>query len=327
MFWGSYSCDQAREIQTPKFFCNIPVKLQCLLSDKKMKILVTMSDLIRFRTLKTEDIPFAMKLKQQAGWNQLEEDWEFFIRAGGDANLLATFNGVKAGTATTINYQKRFSWIGMVLVDRKYRGNGIGRALLNRSIEYADKMGTVRLDATPQGKKLYDTMGFKDECELARFERPEVPENLSGPYGDCRLMTNNDLKSLVEKDSQIFGANREAVLNYLYDNSPDYAFVTLNNEGEISGYCLGRSGSAFEQIGPIVADTLESAEDLLLSAMKNCRGKKVIVDAFTENQSWTDVLEKNGFTVQRPFIRMYRGELEYPGNRELQFAAAAPEFG
>jgi GNAT superfamily N-acetyltransferase len=286
-----------------------------------------MSDLIRFRTLKTEDIPFAMKLKQLAGWNQLEEDWEFFISAGGKANLLATFNGVKAGTATTINYQKRFSWIGMVLVDPKYRGNGIGRALLNRSVEYAAKMGTVRLDATPQGKRLYDTMGFKTECELARFERPEVPEKFSEQKGVCRLMTKNDLKRLIEKDSKIFGANRKAVLNYLHDNSPDYAFVALNSKGEISGYCLGRSGSVFEQIGPIVADTTESAGELLLSAMENCKGKKVIVDAFTENQSWTDVLGKNGFTVQRPFIRMYRGKLEHPGNRELQFAAAAPEFG
>ncbi|MCC5905966.1 MAG: GNAT family N-acetyltransferase [Balneolaceae bacterium] len=286
-----------------------------------------MSDLIQFRTLKTEDIPFAMKLKRQAGWNQLEEDWEFLINAGGKANLLATYNDKKAGTATTINYQKRFSWIGMVLVEPDYRGNGIGRALLSRSIEHAATMGTVRLDATPQGKKLYDTMGFKTESELARFECSEVPDKLPGPNSDCRLITKNDLKNLLVKDAQIFGANREPVLNYFYKNSPDYAFVALNNEGEISGYCFGRSGSEFEQIGPIVAETVESAEDVLLSSMENCKGKKVITDAFTKNQKWIDFLEKAGFSVQRPFFRMFRGKLKYPGKRELQFAAAAPEFG
>ena len=309
------------------FSCIIPEKLQCLLTAKKSKNFKTMSDVIRFRTLKTEDIPFAMKLKRQAGWNQLEEDWEFLISEGGNANLLAAYNGEKAGTATTINYQKRFSWIGMVLVDPDYRGNGIGRALLTKSIEYAATMGTVRLDATPQGKNLYDTMGFKTECELARFERSEIADKIPEPNSDCRLMTNNDLNSLLEKDAQIFGANRKPVLNYFYKNSPGYAFVSLNDEGGISGYCFGRSGSEFEQIGPIVAETVESAGDVLVSAMENCKDKKIITDAFTKNQKWIDFLEKAGFSVQRPFFRMFRGKLEYPGKREFQFAAAAPEFG
>jgi GNAT superfamily N-acetyltransferase len=309
------------------FSCIIPEKLQCLQTAKKSKNFKPMSDVIRFRTLKTEDIPFAMKLKRQAGWNQLEEDWEFLISAGGKANLLAAYNGEKAGTATTINYQKRFSWIGMVLVDLNFRGKGIGRALLNSSIENAETMGTVRLDATPQGKKLYDTMGFKTECKLARFERTENTVPLPKPGNMCRLLDTSDLEKLVEKDSQIFGANREAVLKYLHQNSPGYAFVSAGSQGEITGYCFGRTGSEFEQIGPVIAENTEEAGSLLLSAMANSKGKKVIVDAFIEHSAWVAFLEQAGFTVQRPFFRMFRGVLEYPGMRDFQYAAAAPEFG
>ena len=35
--------------------------------------------MIRIRVLTHDDIPFAMKLKDQAGWNQTEADWRRFL--------------------------------------------------------------------------------------------------------------------------------------------------------------------------------------------------------------------------------------------------------
>lgn len=281
---------------------------------------------INFRTLEPDDIPFAMKLKSAAGWNQITNDWEFLIKTGGTGNFLATYNGEKAGTATTLTYQKRFSWIGMVLVDLNCRGNGIGSALLDRSINFAEKKGAVRLDATPQGRKLYENLGFITERDLLRLELEDL-KIIPIPGQKCRMMLKYDMDKLVKKDAFIFGANRGAVLNYLYQNSPDYALISEKSSGEMAGYCFGRSGSKFEQIGPIVAETIKEARDLLLSAIANCSGKKIIVDVFSDKREWLSFLEMIGFQVQRPFCRMYRGQLNYPGNPEMQYAVAGPEFG
>lgn len=107
------------------------------------------------------DIPLGMKLKSLANWNQLELDWQLLIYAGTGGNLVATYLGSEAGTTTTLTYQDRFSWIGMVLVDPAFRGLGIGTSLLKKAIIFAKSKGTVRLDATPQGKKLYETLDLK----------------------------------------------------------------------------------------------------------------------------------------------------------------------
>jgi hypothetical protein len=115
-------------------------------------------------------------------------------------------------------------------------------------------------------------------------------------------------------------------LRYLRDNAPPYAFYREKGQ-VITAYCLGRSGSTFEQIGPIVAHSADEARDLLLTAMAGFPEKSFVVDAPAENKTWLDILESIGFVAQRPLIRMYRGELLHPGEPKLQYAIAGPELG
>ena len=80
-------------------------------------------------------------------------------------------DGKIVGTAATLSYENRFAWIGMVLVDPDYRNRGIGTSLLQRTIEYLDAAGipTLKLDATPAGKPLYEKLGFVSEYEIDRW--------------------------------------------------------------------------------------------------------------------------------------------------------------
>jgi hypothetical protein len=98
-------------------------------------------------------------------------------------------------------------------------------------------------------------------------------------------------------------------------------------DGKVTGYCLGRSGSNFEHIGPVIAENTDAARDLLIKALESCRDKPVIVDTFAEKSNWVDFLKTLGFKVQRPLIRMYLGDLNHPGKPESQYAIAGPELG
>lgn len=104
------------------------------------------------------DIPSGMRLKEIAGWNQTVQDWERFLTASPGGCFVAEFDGKVCGTATTISYEERFAWVGMVLVDPEFRGRGVGTKLLVRAIEHLDagKISTIKLDATPLGKPLYE---------------------------------------------------------------------------------------------------------------------------------------------------------------------------
>ena len=63
-------------------------------------------------------------------------------------------DGRVVGTSTSIICEGRFAWIGMVIVDSQYRGQGIGTALLERVICFLDSRRglCMKLDATPPGK-------------------------------------------------------------------------------------------------------------------------------------------------------------------------------
>ncbi|QHT67273.1 GNAT family N-acetyltransferase [Rhodocytophaga rosea] len=286
---------------------------------------IVVSAHLQLRLMSQADIAFAMKVKAMARWNQLEADWELLLTAGREGNFVAIYEGKEAGTLTTLPYQDRFNWIGMVLVNPSYRGLGIGRTLVETAIRTADRKATIRLDATPQGMKLYQTLGFQVETELWRLER-KTDRPLPAPLGNCSVVDRGAIEQIIKMDPTVFGADRAIVLRHLQARSPHYGYY-LEYNGVMSGYCFGRSGSNFEHIGPIIARNVADARDLLLSAMAAAQSKPVIVDVYAWQQSWLDELQNLGFVRQRPFIRMHLGALPEAGNINLQYAIAGPELG
>ncbi|MCK5739414.1 GNAT family N-acetyltransferase, partial [bacterium] len=104
---------------------------------------------ITYRKLSYADIPETMNLTVEANWNQTREDWRNYITFNPRGCLAAVRQGQTVGTATTIDYEHKFGWIGMVLVGNKYRHQGIGRQLLQKSLENLSECQCVKLDATP----------------------------------------------------------------------------------------------------------------------------------------------------------------------------------
>ena len=129
------------------------------------------------RTLKESDIPAAQRLRELAKWNQVDQDWRNLLSFEPNGCFVAEMDGRVVGSATSTRYVPNsgagsFGWIGMVLVDPDYRRHGIGSTLLKRCIQYLKDCGveTVKLDATPMGKLVYEKLGFHDEYNIERWE-------------------------------------------------------------------------------------------------------------------------------------------------------------
>jgi hypothetical protein len=54
---------------------------------------------------------------------------------------------------------------------------------------------------------------------------------------------------------------------------------------------------------------------------------ELAIDAPRAAAGWVAWLERAGFTIERPFVRMRRGACGAPGVPKRQFAIAGPEFG
>src|SRR5947209_4090213 len=117
------------------------------------------------------DLALGLQLSGRAGWNQVAADWRRLLELQPDGCFVAEWQGRPAGTAMTSVFGP-VAWVAMVLVEESLRGRGIGKALMHRALEFLDTHGvrTVRLDATPLGRPLYERLGFVPQFTLARYE-------------------------------------------------------------------------------------------------------------------------------------------------------------
>jgi GNAT superfamily N-acetyltransferase len=280
--------------------------------------------MILYRTMEPDDIAAGLSLCRAAGWNQLARDWEIFLLLGPDDCLVATQEEKVVGTVTTLRYQNFFSWVGMVLVDPAFQRQGIGLQLLKEALQILRNEETIKLDATPAGREVYLKLNFVDEYRLSRMLRMPSEEKLE--VHSARVLHKDDLNEVAKFDRDIFGADRRPLLEWMWEGAPQYAFI-IKEKNEVQGYCLGRHGHQFAQIGPVVAKSFTIAKGLVSAALNNNMGSPIILDPLHFDLEWMKWLTSIGFTQRRPFTRMYRGSNRFPGVPEKQFAIMGPEFG
>jgi GNAT superfamily N-acetyltransferase len=277
---------------------------------------------VRLRLMTVKDIPEGMRLKDAAGWNQTSADWERFLSASPEACFAAERDGRVVGTSTTIVYEGRFAWIGMVLVDSQHRGQGIGTALLERAIQHLDsrRVPCLKLDATPQGKPLYQRFGFASEYEIERWMLNRHVH--AHAAGQARV----EVEDVLRLDREIFGADRSGLLRSLAEAAPDLALVARADVG-VAGYAFGRRGSLADHLGPWAARGEEVAAALLDEFLRRSKRELVFVDCLRGNPWAAPLVTARGFELSRPLTRMYRGANDYAGRPELLCAILGPEFG
>jgi predicted N-acetyltransferase YhbS len=277
------------------------------------------------RPMTCTDIPAGLALCRAAHWNQTARDWEQFLTLNPHGARVADRDGRVVGSVTTLDYEKRLGWIAMVLVDPAERRQGLGTAMLTAGLELLDRLPAVGLDATAAGYPIYVKRGFRETYRLARMERRAWAPVRSPADVSVRPFAPRDWKAVKAWDAEAFGADRSGMLEWLYAGAPQYAWLAEDADG-LSGYMLGRSGFAFDHLGPIVArDDRRAAA--LVSACVAANRAPFIVDAPLHSPGWRAWLEDAGFREQRPFIRMRRG-IEAPAGRpHEQFASIGPEFG
>jgi GNAT superfamily N-acetyltransferase len=280
---------------------------------------------VALRPMRATDIDVGLRLCRASGWNQVRRDWEQFLALSPDSGCVAEHDGHVVGTVTTVRYGTRFAWIGMVLVDPAVRGRGIGTRLLDGAMALLSDVPRLCLDATAAGHALYLSRGFTEETQIHRLQG--VPTLLAHPSpGGVRPMREQDLAAVCALDEPVFGADRVAMLRWMWHGAPEYAWVA-DAGGRLTGYAFGRHGHDFEHLGPVVAEDGETALRLASTCLSAHRGRPFVVDAPLGQRSWRQSLEALGFSHQRPLIRMARGSGDIPGDLSRQFAVLGPEFG
>ena len=265
------------------------------------------------RLLGPADLATAFELSTIAGWNQTEDDWRMLMDLAPQGCFGIQADGRLVATATLLSYGKQAAWIGMVLTRPEYRGRGFGRALVTHALKSADskEIRTVKLDATEQGQRLYERLGFKAEESVERWSRAGI-SNLHITAGE---FTSDQLSAL---DLAAFGADRSALLRKLETRSQVYI-------GE-NAYLFARLGRVTAYLGPCVANDSASAQKIIRAMLQAHSSVAWSWDLLPHNQKAVALASELGFTRQRVLTRMGRGE-PLRGRDDMVYAIAGFELG
>src|SRR5215212_3604187 len=234
---------------------------------------------INIRLLFESDIPAAMQLKEAAGWNQTEEDWHRLLALEPNGCFAAVKDGRLVGTTTTTTYGNDLGWIGMVLVDPQQRRQGIATQLMNVAIDYLkDKVPIVKLDATAEGKPLYERFGFQMESVLERWSGTSNARIAETP----NVLDHDAIRDLLALDRVAFDADRSRLLEKLIDDACVSPILLRATDGSLSGYALARRGTKADYVGPVVARSPQHVESLLDHVSSELPGRRVYIDFNTD---------------------------------------------
>ncbi len=275
------------------------------------------------RGMTVADIPVGMRLKNQAGWNQLEADWRRMLDLQPDGGFVAELDRAAVGTVMTCRFGP-VAWVAMMLVEERYRGRGIGRALMVHALEDLDSRGvqSVRLDATPLGRPLYESLGFVVETVYTRYQGIVSPTERAP--GITSVHFHDVLERVRVFDRDVTGTDRGRLLHRLAEEYPR-SLQVVANEGGVTGFLLSRPGAHARQIGPCIAHG-DAGPLLFAEAHQRYAGESVFIDIPDGNAPAAAAATAMGLTPGRLLTRMGHGPRVVEDLTRL-WASAGPEKG
>jgi hypothetical protein len=185
------------------------------------------------------------------------------------------------------------------------------------------KVECVKLDATPDGKPVYEIFGFRVESKIERWSRTARQKV---PGATTQEVSGKLHPSLYELDLLAFGANRSRLIRSFIEGSPIQPVIKSNSDGSVLGFALVRPGTRAAYVGPVVTKDSAQIEDLLDQSLDRLNEDRVIVDWNKECPVSTGLLSDRGFVKERDLIRMSTSSTSEKTS-PLVIAIAAPEVG
>jgi GNAT superfamily N-acetyltransferase len=277
------------------------------------------------RRLTLRDHTSCADLSEDRGWPREEHKWGFLLTAGKAYGVDDPDGGLAAACVVTeYGPQDRLDLaaIGMVLVSQRHARQGVGRRLMRHIVS---AMGTtpLTLHATPNGRPLYEELGFK-VTGRAEMLRGHFTPHGAKPETATRAATAEDLTSILRLDEEVFGADRTHIIARL----PAFAdqLRVAEENGRVIGYAAAWPNMDTQVVGPLIARDTRTAQALLASlAARTDRPLRTDIDVRHEELlTWA---KDHGLASVAFNAVMTYGIPELPGDWSRRFAPVTVAAG
>jgi GNAT superfamily N-acetyltransferase len=223
---------------------------------------------ISFADFTADHLDGALALSAAAGWPHRRDDWALVFGLG--RGFVALADGRVVGTMLATP-QGDVAMLNMLIVEAGLRGRGIGRALMERALaSTADR--ERRLVATAEGAPLYRRLGFVETGAIV--QHGGACPVLAAPAG-IEPARPDDHAAIVGLDRAATGADRTAMWAAFAGVAER---TVLRRDGGVRGFAASRRFGRGEVIGPVIAETLDDAERLVVEALSRRAGGYVRID-------------------------------------------------
>ncbi|MBO9452199.1 GNAT family N-acetyltransferase [Tropicibacter sp. R16_0] len=256
-----------------------------------------------------DHLPSATALSTAVGWSHRQTDWAMLLPFS--TGVVAQRNGDVSGTALRSDFGDDLSTINMVIVSPDTRGQGLGRKLMAALLDTTDR--NIRLVATRSGRPLYEKLGFHEVGRLAQHQGvlTAAPEFIGAQAAQLA-----DLAKIQELESQSFGGDRSALIDWLADNGQ---LAVMRSGGEVTGFAGCRRFGQGHVIGPVVAKGTQDAKALIAHHLRGLEGEFVRLDMMRNADLTPWLVEVGLFMTDQPPV-MERGTISTTADRLAVFS-------
>jgi GNAT superfamily N-acetyltransferase len=244
-------------------------------------------------------------LRESIGWGPGSWFLEPMVAAGGcvlgrrDAD----------GKLTAMGATARFGSMGFIcnmVVRPGLKRQGLARGVFAALLEWLKQreIANVQLEATEEGKPLYEQFGFRTRWESVSARKTKAVER--GHERGIAALGSADWPALVALDRIATGAERGDFLRRLAAGPYEPKGLVIRQGGRLTGFGFGWD----QRIGPVVAATPDAAEQIARAlASRAADGAFATVGHPQHAAIW----ERLGFDVGPFDVRMALGP--EPGDR------------
>lgn len=273
------------------------------------------------RTLSLQELAVLVDWAAAEGWNPGLEDAAMFQAADPEGFIGAFVGNEMVAAISAVAYGIEFGFIGLYICRPDMRGKGYGKAVWNAGMKRLAGR-TIGLDGVAEQQANYRAMGFSPAYETTRYSGRKVGP--SGRADGLRLLTTELVPDIIAYDAHCFPAPRRAFLQR-WLQAPHHGLAAINSRGT-SGYGVARRCRSGFKIGPLFADEMKIALQLLERLAGACEGGDLSIDVPATKLDFIAALNAAGFVPTFTTTRMYKGPPPKLGLQRL-FGVTTLELG
>ena len=254
------------------------------------------------RTLSLQELRVLIDWAAAEGWNPGLEDAAMFQAADPEGFIGAFVGSDMVAAISAVAYGQDFGFIGLYICHPDMRGKGYGKAVWTAGM---DRLAgrTIGLDGVEEQQANYRSKGFESVYETIRYSgrAPFPPVGAGRP----RVVPVQPTPDIFGYDALCSPAPRRSFLQR-WLQPPHRALAAITSRG-MAGYAVARSCRSGFKIGPLFADNVQTALDLLGELATACEGGELNIDVPATQVDFIAALDAAGFAPTFSTTRMYKG--------------------